>query len=907
MNDPLPPGKHQKHGAAGPDSIEREELRRGLQAGVLAGVLLLVLGGTVAGIGWMTLPLAGTVAGSGLLAIALWGISRRVVMSRHRLLLWRLALLMLCGLQLVAWGIFTLEAVGQGAALQLAVGLGGLAVALFPAAFWLPGYLALLGGVAVIGPLTQPAMAGFWVYTAVLVAAVLGLLAAATRWRARKVRRAETALREQCRSLQANLADAEARAAKADELRHRCEKELANVRQLAEAAGRAKTEFLATISHEIRTPLNGILPILDLLQGTDLEEEQRRYVRTALSSSRHLLRIINDILDYARAESGKLQLESIELDLRDLTQGVLDLMAGSAERKGLKLTLDVDEAVPGRVRGDPIRLRQIVANLVSNAIKFTERGEVTVAIELQRAARREVELRFSVTDTGIGLSRKAAGRLFESFTQADASTTRKHGGTGLGLAICRRLVELMGGTIGVRSRAGVGSTFWFVLPMRRSFHDVPNARKTLEGVRLLTLIPDAKVADGVARELKAWAVKYEQVQPAELMGRLLDAARLGRTWAFEGLLIDSWGSEQQLVPLLRKIREEPLLQGLKVIVATHSESTGRRLQREFAVHVLDGGLQRSSLQRLLNRLFDVDPGASYQGESEDLVGFRDLNMEQELTLEDEQATAPAPAPAGTMEDGALRALLVEDNPVNSGVVRRVLERLGVACEVVENGQLALQRLRAAAFDLVLMDCQMPVMDGYQATRAWREHEARTGGHLPIIAMTANAMQGDREKCLAAGMDDYLAKPVSMQELSAALARWRSDGSGGREPTRQPPQAASSPAERRVLDRDVLGELREVMEDGFGDLVNTYLETSPALMDELRRANKAGDLEAMVIPAHSLKSSSANMGAMQLSALAREVEMAAREGRKEDALAASERMPALHEASCKALRAELETG
>ncbi|RMG34970.1 MAG: response regulator [Gammaproteobacteria bacterium] len=864
-----------------------------MDAVALVGSLLLLLSGLLAWWDGNHRILLTANAGSGALAIVVWLAFRWAMLPRTRLGLWRLGITSLCGLQMLGWGLYGLSAMKQGVDVQSAVGWSAFLLALSPSFFWLPGYFTLVGVGAVAGAITLPPNLLPWWYGGVSVGLLWGGLGVAVSWRSRNRRRADLTLKKTCHDLRASLTEAVARAGRAQDQERHCKEELAHVRQLAEEAGRAKTEFLATISHEIRTPLNGILPILELLRETDLDPEQQRQVHTALSSSRHLLRIINDILDYARAESGKLQLESIELAPRELVQDVLDLMAGNAQRKGLRLKLEIDESVPERVRGDPIRLRQILANLVSNAIKFTEHGEVAVRVERQRVGRREVELRFSVIDTGIGLSHEAAGQLFESFRQADASTTRKHGGTGLGLAICRRLVELMGGTIGVRSRLGLGSTFWFVVPLRRSRHELPDSRKSLEGLRLLACVSDARKVAELISSLTSWGVKHELVQPAELTGRLLETARLGSSWAFEVLLIDVGDDQRRLISLLRKIREEPSLQGLEIIVATGADYSGRRLESEFAVHTLGGDMRPQSLQALLHRLFDVDTAGGEEALHR-LELYDDLDLDQGWGV---QATAGTWA-QGRVAGAGRRVLLVEDNPVNAGVVQKALERLGFACELAENGASALDRLRMAVFDLVLMDCQMPVMDGYEATRNWRRHEARTGGHLPIIAMTANAMHGDREKCLAAGMDDYLAKPVNLRELSVTLERWTQRGGGvdGNEARRADPMA-----EDEILDGDVLQELREVMGEDFANLLHTYLETSPALVQALSEAVASRDTQAMIIPAHSLKSSSGNMGAARLSVVARELEVAAREGRVDDALAAWNRLPSLYEASCEALK------
>ncbi len=896
--DARKPGSRQRGAAAW--SADREALLGALRWAAWGAPLLVF-----AGVGLYLLDMAERAplqllgGSAGLLALLGWG-SRRVLVSRHRLLLWEAALFSLLALQLASWLLLMpISTASTHPAWQL-LGLGAVLLVFLPLLHWLPGFwlLLLLLIVAVLsdgGVQSWPAMA-------VVAAAIMGLGGHLLGHELGRLRSRDNEARKRGKELEERLLEADDRADQARKEVARCRQELVEVRSLAESASRAKTEFLATISHEIRTPLNGILPILDLLQGTELNDEQRRYVRTALNSSRHLLRIINDILDYAKADSGKLELESIELNLEELVRGVLDLMATSAERKGLRLELRIDKDVPRSVRGDPIRLRQVLANLVSNAVKFTEKGGVSVRIEMQRAGQREVELCFSITDTGIGLSREAAGRLFESFTQADASTTRKHGGTGLGLAICRRLVELMGGRIGVRSRLGQGSTFWFTVSLRRSIHEVPTLRKDLDGIRLLAVLPDVEVRREIEQALGQWGIKVEEAAPGAVLGRLRDVACLGPSWAFEGVLIDGRGIESQLPALLRGIREDAVLADLPVIVVVRASGVARRLRESFGVQVIQGGVQTSVLKHLLHRIFDVVGSASYETQHDDLLGYRDLNIEQETALDEIPASVQGRGGAS-----GLRVLLVEDNPVNSGVVKRVLDRLGAVCEVVENGRLALDRLKRGEFDLVLMDCQMPVMDGYEATRAWREHERQGGGHLPIIAMTANAMHGDREKCLAVGMDDYLAKPVSREELDAMLCRW--GRKSGRQRSATPAatavaEVAPTSGRQALLDRSVLEELQEIMGDDFADLVQTWLDSSAELMQQLRQAAEAKDAEAMIVSAHSLKSSSANVGAMQFSTLAKAVEHAARQGKIEIALTAWRKMPAVYEGTRRALSKNL---
>jgi signal transduction histidine kinase/CheY-like chemotaxis protein/HPt (histidine-containing phosphotransfer) domain-containing protein len=834
----------------------------------------------------------------GLVVAVFLVLSRHMLFSRSRLGIWQAVVMLACTSQALLWLAFLLHGVEPQAAPATQVSLLAMVLLLTPLIYRLFIFISVLVLMTVVSAwMAEQPLQQLLIVAVLLTMLVMGLVASVQLARKRQLELQEQELAKAMAQLKAELADEHERLRHAQQQRDEVERDLQGVRELADSANKAKTEFLATISHEIRTPLNGILPILEMLLDSRMNKEQQRYVRTAFSSSRHLLRIINDVLDFARAESGKLQLESIEFDLPELVDGVVDLMQGSAANKGLQLGASIAEDVPTSLRGDPIRLRQIFTNLLSNAIKFTDSGRVRLAVSLRRASRKEVELLFSVTDTGIGMSRDAARRIFKSFTQADASTTRKHGGTGLGLVICKRLVELMGGKIGVRSRLGEGSDFWFLLPMRRSMRDIPPAREDLSGVRLLSVIPNERKSREVSEYLVEWGVLEERATVATTHAKLQTSAMLGRTWAQELLLVDAWGIEQSLVPLLREVRSDPLLADMHVVVACDSPELAEQLHREFNIYFLSGGMHAAPLRRCLYRLFDVQADRSGQGKEADEAGFRDLNLDKELALyetDDSGFTADVACEQGDV-------LLVEDNPVNLEVTRRVLERLGVRTMVAHNGEEALQKLQKGIVQLVFMDCQMPVMDGYQATRRWRQIEGRSGlPHLPVIAMTANAMQGDREKCLDAGMDDYLAKPVSIADVRAMLQRWRPDS-----PVRAanlPPgdYAPGKASPQNLIDRQVVQELREVMEDGFEALVHTYLENAPKLLHDLNQAARERLVDALVLPAHSLKSSSANLGAMRLSELARRVEAAARDGRLEDALAAQEKVQQTFSATRDAL-------
>ncbi len=816
-------------------------------------------------------------------------LTHRLLIPRSRLGLWVAVLMVICGGQAVLWAEHLLLAGGQHHWMAISGSALAIVLLLLPmthSLIWLALGVVAVGLTALL-PGASPERVWFLMLLLMPVLVIGTFVTYVLAKKALAEQDREATLREVA-LIRAESADQEERIQYEQEQRKRLERDFLALREVANGAGRAKTEFLATISHEIRTPLNGILPILEILQQSGLNEEQQRYVSTAFSSSRHLLRIINDILDFARAESGKLTFESIEFDLPEMVEGVVELMRSSASNKGLKVMAQVAGDVPRVLRGDPVRVRQILTNLLSNAVKFTDAGHIKIAVSLHRSSRKEVELMVIVSDTGLGMSRDTARKVFDSFTQGDASTTRKHGGTGLGLVICKRLVELMGGRIGVRSRLGEGSEFWFVLPMRRSTSEVPSERRNLEGVRVLWVIEDEQAAAQVNGYLEEWGVKAERAKLGEVIVRLHNSAMLGRTWAYELLLVDSWGVELELARVLSELRSDPLLRDLLVVASSRSEEIADRLHRDFGVYALSGGMRPETLRRSLYRLFDVGAESGGAAEQDRRAAFRDLNLEQELSL---QEFDPDILGSSKKADTHGCVLLVEDNPVNLGVVRRVLDRWGVSTIVAQNGREALEQLGAQqAIDLVLMDCQMPVMDGYQATREWRLVEDRDGRkRLPVVAMTANAMQGDREKCLDAGMDDYLPKPVSIADLQQMLDKWmpgQVDATGEDGKAGFAPEMGSS---EKVVDQQVIGELRDVMGEEFQGLIATYLDNTPALIFQIGEAMDAGDIESLILPAHSLKSSSANIGAMQMSELARRLEMA---GRSENLSTIKEEQPRL---------------
>jgi signal transduction histidine kinase/DNA-binding NarL/FixJ family response regulator/HPt (histidine-containing phosphotransfer) domain-containing protein len=714
------------------------------------------------------------------------------------------------------------------------------------------------------------------------------------------------------------------------ERHRRLELELKDAKKQTEAAMMAKGEFLATMSHEIRTPLNGILPVIDMLLGARLTAEQADLLRTAHGSAKQMLRIVDDILDYSKLEANKVDLETTAFNLRELSESVVRLMTKQAETKGLLLHLEIEPSVRLPVRGDPTRLRQVMTNLLSNAIKFTDRGRVTLRILKNGEERLHHPLRFEVVDTGIGIPADKMSQLFLAFSQADASTTRMYGGTGLGLVICKRIVTLMGGRIGVDSQPGQGSRFWFEVPLAKAVGDLPAARADLSGARVLLMTPDPAQRERLATAMQNWGLRLSYSStPPEALQMLRSAAARGMGSGFEALIADLRDGASAAAVLQRALSRSPEVEGLKLLLLTGAEPLPPEIKPSPTVAVLRRDCAGPDLKSGLADLLVPDQAATLPGVAEP---GEDFGFGADLPPSPEVAALPQGSSVGAFSEAAIgrrgRVLLVEDNPVNLLVAQKLIAQMDLICESAGDGERALERMAAGNLDVVLMDCQMPVKDGYTATREWRDYEAAHRlPRLPIVAMTANAMAGDRQRCLDAGMDDYLSKPVDKTQLEDTLKRWLQRGAAARRnaapsaaaraplppaaarrpeaaapeprspaaapilpavPTLQraeptvgsavhAPQAPEPTAPAAVLDDEVLAELRQVMGAEFGNLVQMFLVDAAKYIEQLEEAAAGSDLEKMIAPAHTLKSSSANLGAMAVSAAAKRIEVGAREG------------------------------
>ena len=645
--------------------------------------------------------------------------------------------------------------------------------------------------------------------------------------------------------------------------RKRAEEGFRNAKDEAVAANVSKSEFLANMSHEIRTPMNAIMGMTHIVLGTELSKEQREYLETVRIASESLLTLLNDILDFSKIEAGALELDDIDFDLRTTLENALELLAVKAEAAALELTCHIKPNVATALQGDPVRLRQVIVNLAGNAIKFTEEGQVAVAVAIEEEEDTSVVLHFTVADTGIGISPDQTDKIFDSFRQADGSSKRKYGGTGLGLAISKQLVKIMGGRIWVESEPGKGSTFHFTARFGFSGEEATEALRIrdldLGGIPVLILDENATNRLVLKEMTASWGLEPSEAKDEkEAFARIESAIDKGKPYQI--LLLGSRLSGVDGFEVAKSVRERLYGEDLKIILLT---SMGKK-----------GDAEECSK-------FGISAYLVKPVKQSDLLDAIMLALGH---LTDEK---PPLITRYTIEEARrrLRILVVEDTIVNQKVVSAMLEKRGHAVVITSNGREALESLEGASFDLILMDVQMPEMDGFEATRLIREKEQADGGHIPIVAMTAHAMKGDREKCLAARMDDYISKPIREGDLFSVIENLANGLEDKKQSERFQRMENIDHAAQDIFDLSEAMKSVNGDQDLFNEIAGLFLESAAANMASIQEGIVRSDATAVERAAHSLKGSVANFGARRAFDAAYRLERMGKEGKLKEAQSA----------------------